>query len=162
MSASIVYIILAMSLFLLSYLTKRRFGVLGLGLAAGALISEHWTSILTPFLEQQGVDLVAPLLSVIVAIVLTLAPVIVLLIGGPAYNKRLGRLIGSVLFMILALTFIMPSIGETLVFDEFSTAAFRIIEEYSPFIIVVGLTIAVIDMFLSKSPKKHKPKKSEH
>lgn len=162
MSASILYISLAIGLFLLSYLTKRRFGVLGLGLAAGALISEHWTAILTPFLEQQGVDLVAPPLAAVVAIALTLTPAVLLLIGGPAYGKVIGRIVGSLLFTFLALAFIVPNVGATLEFDQVSTAIFGIVEDYNPLIIVVGLTVAVIDVFLSKSPKKHKAKKSEH
>lgn len=162
MSASIVYISLAVGLFLLSYLMKRRFGVLGLGLAAGALISEHWTSIVTPFLEQQGVDLIAPPLATVVAIVLTLAPAIILLISGPTYGKGVGRIVGSLLFTFLALAFIVPNVGDTLEFDQASTAIYSTIEDYSPLIVVVGLAAAVIDVLFSKSPKKHKTKKSDH
>src|SRR5690554_4880900 len=114
MSASIVFLVVLIGTFLLSYLTKRRFGVLGLALAAGALISEHWAGILTPFLQQQGVVLVAPPLSIVVAIALTLLPTVILLFSGPAYGKALQRILGSLLFTILAFTFVAPAIGSAL------------------------------------------------
>lgn len=162
MSATIVFIVILIGTFLLSYLTKRRFGVLGLALAAGALISEHWAGILTPFLQQQGVLLVAPPLSMVVAIVLTLLPAVVLLFSGPSYNKGIQRILGSALFALLAFTFVAPAIGSALEFDELSKTMYGAIEDYRPFIIVSGLTIAVIDVFLTRSPKTHKAKKSEH
>lgn len=162
MSASIVFLVVLIGTFLLSYLTKRRFGVLGLALAAGALISEHWAGILTPFLQQQGVILVAPPLSIVVAIALTLLPAVILLFSGPAYGKALQRILGSLLFTMLAFTFVAPAIGSALEFDEFSRAMYGVVEDYRPLIIVGGLTIAIIDVFLTRSPKKHKAKKSEH
>lgn len=162
MSASFVFFILLSGLFLLSYLLKRHFGVLGLALAAGALISEQWTGMVTPFLEGQGIESVSPPLAVIVAIVLTLLPAVVLLFSGPSYNKGFERIIGSLLFTVLAFAFLAPQIGPELVFDNMALTVYGIVQDYRPLIIVGGLTIAVVDVFITRSPKKHKAKKGEH
>lgn len=162
MNATIVFISLLIGLFVLSYFMKRRFGVLGLALAAGALISEHWTGVVTPFLQQQGITLMSPPLAVVVAIILTLLPAVVLLFSGPSYNRGIERIFGSLLFTLLAFAFLMPQIGTQLEFDGISESLFNIVTDYRPLIIVGGLTIAVVDVFLTRSPKKHKAKKSEH
>lgn len=162
MSASFIFFLLIAGTFLLAYFSKRRFGVLGLALAAGALISEQWAGTVTPFLETQGLQMVAPPLGVSVAIALTLLPAIVLLLSGPSYNKGFERIIGAVLFTVLAFAFVAPQIGPELVFDNIGLVLYDTMQDYRPLIIVVGLTVAVVDVFLTRSPKKPRNKKGEH
>src|SRR5688572_734271 len=95
------------SLFFLSFLTKRRFGVLGLALAAGSVVSVNWTSTLTPLLEQQGLQVVSPPLVNVVAASLVLLPPLLLLFSGPTYNGLWLRIIGAAAFALLAFAFLM-------------------------------------------------------
>ena len=75
-------------LFALAFFMKRRFGVLGLALTAGSLLSMYWTDAVQAFLEQQGITSVAPPLSGVVAISLALLPAILLLFSGPTYSNK--------------------------------------------------------------------------
>ena len=48
MNVALVFAVILIALFGLAFLTKRRFGVLGLALAAGAMLSSLWAESLTP------------------------------------------------------------------------------------------------------------------
>ncbi|HSE60754.1 MAG TPA: hypothetical protein VLA88_00500 [Candidatus Saccharimonadales bacterium] len=147
-------------LFLLSFLTRRRFGVLGLGLAAGSLLALHWTGTLTPFIEKQGFTLVVPPLSIVVQSALILAPPLVLLASGPTYSKMLWRLLGSLAFAALALAFLRSSIGSSLQLDGPGLTIYNHLKEYESLIIVAGLVAAIVDMFLTRKPKGKDGKKA--
>jgi hypothetical protein len=162
MTSLVVGGLLVAILFLLSFLTKRRFGVLGLALAAGALLSTNWTSTLTPFIEQQGVTLVAPPLPVVVQSILIIGPPLILLAGGPTYNKMAWRIVGSLGFALLALAFLLDSLGVALNLDGAGLAAYRVLHQYQSLIIVVGLLGALLDVFFTRKPKGHEGRKSVH
>jgi hypothetical protein len=146
-------------LFLLSFLTKRRFGVLGLALAAGSLLGAHWTGTLTPFLEQQGVTLVVPPLSTVVNAALVLAPPLILLAGGPTYNKMFWRIVGSLGFAALAVTFLLDSIGGALQLDGTGLVMYKVWRSYDSLIIVLGLVAALVDIIFTRKNKSKKDKK---
>jgi hypothetical protein len=160
MTSLIVVGLLFGLLFLLSFLTKRRFGVLGLALAAGSLLGIHWTGTLTPFIEQQGVTLAVPPLSTVVNSVLILGPPLILLAGGPTYNKMFWRVAGSVGFAALAVTFLLDSIGGALQLDGTGLAVYKVWREYDSLIIVIGLVAALLDVFFTRKPSRHKDKKA--
>ncbi len=146
-------------LFGLAFITKRRFGVLGLSLAAGFVLSSNWAGTLTPFLEQQGVSIVAPPLATIVAAGLIVAPPLFLLFGGPTYSSGLQRMFGSLTFALLAMTFLLTPLGAALNFDGPGLQAFEVLVKYQSLVIVAGLVGAVVDILLTRNhakDKKHK------
>src|SRR5664279_5672953 len=102
MSFLVIFIIVIVSLFATAYFTKRRFGVLGLALSAGAMLSMLWVGDLTPIIERAGVILIAPPLKSVVAAALILLPAIVLLASGPTYRDPIHRIIGAIAFAMLA------------------------------------------------------------
>lgn len=147
-------------LFLVSFLTKRRFGILAMALGAGYLISTNWATSVTPFIEQQGVVLVSPPLSTVVATGLTLLPPLLLLFSGPKYIDMFSRIIASVAFAILALAFILDPLANALILDEQGTQALLAVKQWQSAIIVTGLIAAILDVMLYKPPKdKDKGKK---
>lgn len=154
MSALVIVGLLFGALFLLSFLTKRRFGVLGLALAAGSLLALNWTDTLTPFLEKQGITLAVPPLSTVVQAALVLAPPLILLAGGPTYSKMIWRILGSLAFAALAIAFLKGSIGAALQLDGIGLTAYKFIDSYENIIIVVGLVAAIIDTFFTRRPAK--------
>jgi hypothetical protein len=159
MSSLIVVGLLFAVLFLLSFLTKRRFGVLGLALAAGSLLGLNWTDTLTPFIEKQGVTLVAPPLSTVVQSALILGPPLILLAGGPTYSKLFWRIAGSLAFAALAIIFLLDTIGGALQLDGPGLEAYRFLHAYRSIIIVVGLIAAIVDVFFTRKPKGKDKKK---
>jgi hypothetical protein len=150
----------AVILFLVSFLTKRRYGILAMALGTGYLISTNWAGTVTPFIEQQGVVLVAPPLSMVVATVLTLLPPILLLFSGPKYSDMISRVIASAAFAVLALAFLIVPLTSGLVLEGQTQGIFSFIAQWQSTIIVVGLIAAVLDIMLYKPPKdKDKGKK---
>lgn len=147
---------IGVALFTLAFLTKRRFGVLGLALAAGVLISSNWAALLTPFLEDQGLSVQFIPFSVFVQSTLILIPPLLLLIGGPTYEKTWGRLLGSLLFAVLAVIFLLQPLGDSLRLDGVSLEVYQWVSSKQNIIVVIGLILAVIDLLFARS--KHKGK----
>jgi hypothetical protein len=160
MNALVILAILLGGLFALAYMTKRRFGVLGLALCAGALLSSSWGATLTPWVESQGVYFVAPPLSSIVAALLILGPSILLLFSGPTYSSHLQRILGSAAYAVLALVFLLQPIATAFVFDEAGLKLYNTVFGVSNIIIVIGILLALGDILITRHPRGGK--KSSH
>lgn len=156
MNALMIFAVLLIVLFALAYVTKRRFGVLGLALCAGAILSAGWATTLTPWVAAQGVTFVSPPLSAVVAALLTLLPAILLLFSGPTYAGKLQRIAGSAAFALLASVFLLGPLGEALVWDSTSAQVYQFLTDSGNVIIVVGIVMAITDVLMTQSPKHHK------
>ena len=154
MSAFFIVIILVGALFAMSYIAKRRFGVLGLALAAGSVLNTAWSASLTPWVESQGLTITAPPLGTLVSILLILGPAILLLFGGPTAASSVQRIVGSLAFAILALVFLMQPLGVALIFDATSAALYATISQSSDAIIAVGIVLALGDLLMTRTPHR--------
>src|SRR3954465_8231908 len=117
MSFLIIFLIIIGILFATAYFTKRRFGVLGLALAAGAMLSTLWVGDLTPIIAQAGIVLVKPPLESVVSAALILLPALLLLSSGPSYKSQVQRLVGAGAFAVLAAALLLDPLGSALVID---------------------------------------------
>jgi len=158
MSFLIIFLIVIAALFALAFLTRRRFGVLGLALAAGALLSTLWVGDLTPIIAEAGFILVKPPLSSVVSAGLILLPAVLLLASGPTYKSLPQRVIGAVAFAVLATALLLEPLGSALVIDNTAKPVYEFFVRYSAVIITAGLSLAVFDLLLAKMPKHHKEK----
>jgi hypothetical protein len=156
MISFVLFLGLLVILFCFSFFTKRRYGVLGLGLAAGALLGANWTDSLTPFLVSQGINIVTPPLSALVQTALVILPPFLLFMNGPSYTKMWSRLLGSALFTLLAFTFLVKPIGAAVFLDGVGLQIWEFFHKYASIFIVIGIVAAIADVLLSP---KHKPKK---
>lgn len=156
MSFMVVLAIVAAALFLTVYVTRRRLGVLGLALAAGAILSELWVGDLTPLVAQSGIEIVRPPLSSVVATVITLLPAIILLFGGPGYKTTWQRILGSAMFAVLAIVLLLEPISAALVVDDSGKPFFEFLQRYQNVFITTGLSFAIIDLLFTRSPRGHK------
>lgn len=156
MSGTVVIVILLVILFVLAYITKRRFGVLGLALCAGALLSKSWAATLTPLLEQRGIVLDAPPLSVVVTVGLVLLPAFILLFSGPSYKTPLGRLGGAAAFAVFGFVLVMDPLGSAVYFDDFTYKVYEAVTNFSTVIIAAAIGLAIGDMLVTRSKhEKH-------
>lgn len=162
MNAIFFFLIIFGLLFILSFFMRRRFGVLGLALAAGVIISQSWAEKLTPLIQQQGIDSMAPPLLVIVQAGLVVTPAILLLFSGPTYHQKIPRLVGSLLFALLASTFLLSILGGFMQFDEVSLPIYKAFTEVQQVIVAVCLVIAVIDVLTTQTHHKKHGRKSSH
>lgn len=156
MNVAIVYGVVLLVLFALAYGTKRRFGVLGLALAAGAMLSDLWAEKLTPLVASTGIQVTAPPLATIVSVTLVLLPAVLLLASGPTYHKNSERLLGALLFALLAVALLIEPLGSGLVLEADGQKVYDVLYENRVYIVTAGLVIALIDLLFAKTPGKTK------
>ena len=161
MSVVVVFTVLIVALFATAFITKRRFGVLGLALAAGSVISSYWANDVTDIVRQSGVDFVLLPLSMLIAIVLILLPAVLLLLRGPAYKEQTGRIIGSLAFAALALAFMVEPLGSTLILTGWERDVYDFFVENRIYIITAGIGFALLDLIGTKA-HKHPKEKDKH
>lgn len=143
----VVLVGVAVLLFALSFVTKRRFGVLGLGLAAGVLLSHEVAIDVASFLQYMDIP-VEPLSYQTTAVVLlTIIPALILLLAGPRYHSARMRLIGSVGFGLFGAVLLLPPLSQNLSLSSPATASLvSSVAANSPLIIAVCVIVAVLDM----------------
>lgn len=146
MNVAIVFLIVLILLFGLAYATKRRFGVLGLALAAGSMLSGLWAAKLTPIVADAGIVVQNPPLITLVAVILVLLPALLLLFSGPSYHDIPMRLGGAFLFAALAFALLIEPLGSALVLQDQGKEVYDFFVENRVYIVTVGLVLAVIDL----------------
>lgn len=153
MTFVIIFLLLIATLFCIAFFTKRRFGVLGLALAAGSILSTLWVGDLTPIIAQAGFVLVRPPLESVVAAMLTLLPAMLLLTSGPSYHAARQQMMGALFFALLATVLLLDSLSSALIIEGLGKQVFDFLMTYQVAIITVCLMIAVMDLLLAKTPK---------
>lgn len=156
MSFVIIFLIVIGLLFTVAFFTKRRIGVLGLALAAGAMLSDLWVGNLTPIIANAGVIIVKPPLSSLVSAGLILLPAILLLSSGLTYKATHHRIIGAAAFSILAAALLLGPLGSALVINGVGKSVYDFFIQYRAAIITICLAIAVFDLLITKTPRAHK------
>lgn len=160
MNVAIVFIVVILILFGLAYVTKRRFGVLGLALAAGSMLSELWAAKLTPLVRDAGLDVQNPPLIMLVSVALVLLPAIFLLFSGPSYQGPARRLFGAFLFAALAFALLIEPLGSALVLQGDGRMIYQFFVDNRVYIVTVGLIFAVLDLLGAHSARA--PKHDKH
>ena len=155
MGSSIVYVIVIAILFAASFFTRRRFGILGLALAAGSILSGFW-------LYDGG--LVAGLFNVpsgpyttatVSSVIILLPSIALLLFYGGKYKTMVGRIVGSALFAALAIAFMFEPLSRALSLSGPETIVYNWFAANRQIIITLGLVAAVVDVVLAGS--RHLP-----
>lgn len=154
MSYILVFLAIAALLFALSFVVKRRFGVLVLALLAGSLLANLWTETLTPLVASTGIVTVRPPLSSIVALVVTLAPAFILFLGGPVAHGKHERLIGSLVFAVVATMLSLNWINDALVIDGPGVVLHDVLIEYQALILTIGVIAAIVDVLMTHTVRR--------
>lgn len=162
MNGLIILAIVAASLFAIGFFSKRRIGLLVLGATAGSVLSGLWTNDLTPLVEQSGVQLVAPPLSSVVAIMLVALPALLLTMTGLKVSNKTTRLIMAAVFTVTTLAYMVGPIGQSIVLEGPSQQIYAWLTAYQSYIITAGLIYALYDLVTAKAPKAEDGKKGKH
>jgi hypothetical protein len=159
MEIILVYIIIAATLFMAAFITKRRFGLLGLALAAGSILSGIWEYDANLVASLFGIPN-SPLAASAVSSIIVLLPAGVLLFHGNTYKTLVSRIIGACLFTLLAIAFLIEPLSHVLMPQGIGAEIYRLLLNNKDMIIGIGLIVAVVDLFLTKpahlSSKHHK------
>lgn len=157
MKAALFCVALAAGLFASSFFAKRRFGLLGLALATGSLLSSIWAFDAGLITSALGFP-TNIFVSSVTAMVIILLPALVLLFHGYTYNNIIGRTIGACLFTLLAMAFLIEPLGKIMSPSGFGAELVDWLVGNKAMIIGAGLIIAVVDLFLTK-PVSNKKKR---
>ncbi len=141
--------LIAVALFVSAYIAKRRFGLLGLALASGSLLSVIWAYDAGLVVSIFGIS-PSKMVSAITSMVIILLPAFVLLFHGYTYKGRIGRFIGAGLFMALAMAFLVEPLGQMMKPSGFGVDLYDWLVNNKSLIIGSGLIAAVVDIFLTK------------
>lgn len=155
-----ICIAIAIVLFIAAFITKRRFGLLGLALSAGSILSGIWDYNAGLIASCLGIPS-TPMTSAIILAVIILLPAVVLLFHGYTYKTLVGRLVGASLFTLLALAFLVEPLEHTIVLNGFGLNVYTWLVENRTVIIGFGLAVAVVDLFLTK-PAHLSDRRSRH
>jgi hypothetical protein len=153
MSFVIVFLIIIAALFATAFFTKRRFGVLGLALAAGAMLSGLWVGDLTPIIANAGIIIIRPPLHSVVSAALILLPALVLLTSGPTYKAMYQKIIGAAAFAVLATALLLEPLGAALVIDEVGKPVYEFFVQNRVVIITICLILAILDLLVARTPR---------
>lgn len=161
MSIIVILLILIAALFAGAFLSKRRFGLLGLGLAAGAIISPIWGDTAGFVLSGTGLVKEGPLVNVIaLSALILIPPVLIMFHRGYSYKYIFGRIIGALLFTLLAAAFLIGPIGAALSFSGPAAGVYNWLVANHELIVSVGVAIAVADLLIArpahKTERKHR------
>ncbi|HRN90613.1 MAG TPA: hypothetical protein PK265_01975 [Candidatus Saccharibacteria bacterium] len=149
MEVILICVAIAVLLFVSAYLTRRRFGLLGLALAAGSILSGIWGYDAGLIASGLGFP-VGSLTTAVTLAIIVLLPAGVLLFHGYIYKTFIGRIVGAALFTLLALAFLIEPLGHVLMPQGFGADVYNWLSQNRTAIIGGGLIAAVIDLFLTK------------
>jgi len=156
----IILAAVALALFFGAFISKRRFGLLGLALTAGATLSTIWSYNAGLVVAATGVVPDGVVTQAVAQSLVVLLPAILLLFHGYSYKGVVGRVVGALLFTVLALAFLVEPLSYALPLDGAGGAVYSTIRQYKEIIISAGVILAIIDLFFTKpahlAEKSHK------
>ncbi|MBC7943513.1 hypothetical protein H7X68_03390 [Candidatus Saccharibacteria bacterium] len=156
-----MFALLAVVFIVSAFITKMRFCVLGLALAAGSILSGIWGYDAELLVSSLGIFPSGPLTTAATLAAIVLLPSVVLLFHGYAYKTIVGRIIGALLFTVLALAFLVEPLGHALALEGAGVDVYTWLVNNREIIIGIGMVIAIVDLFLTK-PAHLAEKKSKH
>lgn len=150
MTPLIILAVIAVVLWLLVFISRRRFGTLALALFAGSVIGPIWKADADILIASTGIFASGLVTDAVVLCVLILLPSLVLIFGGATHKNPLGRLLSATFFVVLALTLLIEPIGMALPVVGPSAEVVKFLREYKGIILSLALILAVVDILLAK------------
>lgn len=155
MTGLIIVVAVFLFFFLLSFFTKRRFGLLGLGLAAGVLLNQLVGSFLVPPVEALNIDFSPLSPKDVVTIAITVLPSLLLMIAGPKQHIKMFRFVSSFLYALTATALILfPLTTAFPVDDPTARNIISLIDSSQLLILTFGIILAIADILFPKTGKK--------
>ncbi|HJM04620.1 MAG TPA: hypothetical protein QF549_03230 [Candidatus Saccharimonadaceae bacterium] len=159
MTVVLVFLAVAIALFVGAFISKRRFGLLGLALTAGATLSTLWSYDAGLLIASTGLVPAGPITNAVALSLVVLLPAIVLLFHGYTYKNLVSRILGALLFTVLALAFLMEPLSFALPLSGSAADVYNTVESYRGAIISVGVILAVVDLFFTKPAKNERDRR---
>jgi hypothetical protein len=156
----VIILVALVSLTLAVYASKRRYGVLGLALCAGLILSQQLAKDTSNVLQANAIPVQPLAYSSAASVLLILLPAFILLMAGPKYTMKRSQIIGSVGFGLFATLLILGPIAADLpITDKTARPIIDTISQNKPGLVSLGIVLAVGDTFVahrSKGSRKHR------
>jgi hypothetical protein len=152
-------LVLVVALFVGAFFSRRRFGILGLGLAAGAIISPIWGDTASYLVSSTGLVSEGPPVNIIAYSSLILLPAVLFMFHGYTYGHIVWRIAGSLLFTTLAVAFLIGPIGDAVTLTGPVGSVYGWLEANSELLITIGVALAVADILISRPAHKSEKKR---
>jgi hypothetical protein len=146
-------IVMLAVLFLLAFISRRRFGHLGLALAAGVLLAGQTYEFIEMFFQAFKEYLGGITPSQATAILLCLAPSLVLMLSGRKYHSTRMRIVGALMYTVMAGFAILPFVLSA---TDLPSDVKNIISSSHTAAISIGIIAAVVDNFLTRHNRADK------
>jgi hypothetical protein len=159
MNAVLILIAIILALFAGAFLSKRRFGLLGLGLTAGAVIAPLWGETAGYVVSATGLLPEGPMINVIAIAAITLIPAVLFMFHGYSYKGMFGRVTGSLLFTVLAIALLIQPLSTIMEISGPIGTVYRWFVENHSLVVSAGVVFAVIDTLTAKAVHKKAEKK---
>lgn len=150
---------LALLLFAGAFISRRRFGLLGLALTAGATLSTLWSYEAGLVISSTGLVPDGPMTNAIALSLVVLLPALILLFHGYTYKDILSRILGSFLFTVLALAFLLEPLQFILPLEGQTADVYRLLNDNKGIVISVGVVLAIVDLFFTKPVKNERDRR---
>lgn len=154
-------ILIILALFAAAFLSKRRFGLLGLGLTAGAVLSPIWGENAGYVVSATGLLREGPLVNVIAVAAITIVPAVLFMFHGYSYKSMFGRVVGSLLFAGLAIGLLIAPLASVLTFTGPVGGVYQWFVANRDLVISAGVVFAIVDTLTAKAVHK-KSEKHHH
>lgn len=158
-SSTILIPSVAIFLFGLAFIAKRRFGLIGLSLAAGSVLSTIWNTDASLIVSGLGLGQNAPMTNTVTLSTLTLLPSIVLLFSGHSHISKVFRITTAIFYATLATAFLLVPLSNIIDMTGQSADFYNQINSYKSLIIGFGMIFALTDLLATKNPKHDKKSK---
>lgn len=159
MNAVLILIVIILALFAAAFLSKRRFGLLGLGLTAGAVVAPLWGENAGYVVSATGLVPEGPIINVIAIALITLVPAILFMFHGYSYKGMFGRVVGSLLFTTLAVALLIEPLSTILSISGPIGAVYQWFVTNHTLVISAGIVFAIVDTLTAKAVHKKVEKK---
>lgn len=156
----IIVILLLVTMSALAFATRRRFGVLGLALCAGVLLSQLASGDVTNILRAGDVPVEPLSYQTAARVLLVIAPAMVLLFAGPRYTTKHAQIAGAIGFGVFATVLLLPPLTTDLpISDDTIRPVLTFIAANSNWIITAAIIAAISDMLHTNTKKPLDKKK---
>ena len=161
MNVIILFGVIIAVIFVIAFISSRRFGPLALALSAGAMLAEIWSEWLVIIIGGLGIEVPGLPHGVIATIIILLAPLFLLLFGGPRYYGKYQRVFSAIMIALLTATLLVKPLGKYMSLDGDALKVYQSLSDWWKYVVTVGLLIGLADIFMLHSA--HKPRaKNKH
>lgn len=163
MNVAVLLVAVLAVVFVAVLVTGRRIGPLALAAAAGYVFVELWMEAVRVILGGVGINLPWLPDGVVAALILLLAPMGLLMIGGPVYHKKHEKLVAAAVVTVLVAALLVSVLAKYLAVDGTAQTVVQQLTAWRQYIITVGLGMGLADLFLLHTVKtKSKPGPKKH